>query len=89
MQVDRTGTDSIKEAAFVFGYGHTVIAISPSLSLPASFGIGFSWGTEKMVEEAIRMDNKGIITEVLNTITQKRGGQPPLFIFYDGLQKEG
>lgn len=63
MQVDRTGTDSIKEAAFVFGYGHTVIAISPSLSLPASFGIGFSWGTEKMVEEAIRMDNKGIITE--------------------------
>jgi hypothetical protein len=63
VQVDRTGTDSIKEAAFVFGYGHTVIAISPSLSLPASFGIGFSWGTEKMVEEAIRMDNKGIITE--------------------------
>lgn len=35
MQVDRTGTDSIKEAAFVFGYGHTVIAISPPFpSLP-------------------------------------------------------
>lgn len=63
VQVDRTGTDSIKEAAFVFGYGHTTIVISPSLSLPASFGIGFSWGTEKMVEEAIRMDNKGTITK--------------------------
>lgn len=63
VQVDRTGTHSIKEAAFVFGYGHTVIVISPSLSLPASFGIGFSWGTEKMVEEAIRMDNTGNITE--------------------------
>ena len=62
VQVDRTGTNSIKEAAFVFGYGHTTIVISPSLSLPASFGIGFSWGTETMVEEAIRMDNKGTIT---------------------------
>ena len=63
VQVDRTGSDLIKEAAFVFGYGHTVVAVSPSLSLPASFGIGFSWGTEKMVEKAIRMDNKGIITK--------------------------
>jgi hypothetical protein len=63
VQVDRTGTQPIKEAAFVFGYGHTVIAVTPSLSLPASFGIGFSWGTEKMVEKAIRMNNQGIITE--------------------------
>lgn len=63
VKVDRIGSNSIKEAAFVFGYGHTVIVISPSLSLPASFGIGFSWGTEKMVEEAIRMDNAGNITE--------------------------
>lgn len=39
------------------------LAFILALSLPASFGIGFSWGTEKMVEEAIRMDNKGIITE--------------------------
>lgn len=61
--MDRTGTNYIKEAAFVFGYGHTTIVVSPSLSLPASFGIGFSWGTEKMVEEAIRMSNTGVITE--------------------------
>ncbi len=63
VEVDKVGSNSIKEAAFVFGYGHTVIVISPSLSLPASFGIGFSWGTEKMAEEAIRMDNTGKITE--------------------------
>ena len=63
VKVDRTGTNYIKEAAFVFGYGHTTIVVSPSLSLPASFGIGFSWGTEKMVEEAIRMSNTGVITE--------------------------
>lgn len=63
VKVDRTGTNAIKEAAFVFGYGHTTILISPSLSLPASFGIGFSFGTEKMAEEAIRMSNTGSITE--------------------------
>ena len=63
VKVDRTGTNYIKEAAFVFGYGHTVIVASPSLSLPASFGIGFSWGTEIMVEKAIRMSNTGTITE--------------------------
>lgn len=63
IKVDKVGSNSIKEAAFVFGYGHTVIVISPSLSLPASFGIGFSWGTETMAEEAIRMDNTGNITE--------------------------
>ena len=63
IKVDKTGSNSIKEAAFVFGYGHTVIVVSPSLSLPASFGIGFSWGTETMAEEAIRMDNTGNITE--------------------------
>ncbi len=60
--VDRTGTNSIKEVAFVFGYGHTTISITPSLSLPAAFGIGFSTGTEKMVEKAIRMSNAGNIT---------------------------
>lgn len=63
VKVNRTGTDSIKEAAFVFGYGHTTIGISPSLSLPASFGIGFTFGTEKMAEEAIRMSNTGVITK--------------------------
>lgn len=62
IKVDRTGTDYIKEAAFVFGYGHTTIVVSPSLSLPASFGIGFSTGTEKMVEKAIRMNSSGTIT---------------------------
>ena len=62
IKVDRTGTNSIKEAAFVFGYGHTTVIISPSLSLPASFGIGFSSGTEKMVEKAIRMNSSGTIT---------------------------
>ena len=36
--------------------------LPPFPSLPL-LEIGFSWGTEKMVEEAIRMDNKGIITE--------------------------
>lgn len=60
--VDRTGTAIIKEVAFVFGYGHTIILITPSLSLPASFGIGFSTGTEKMAEKAIRMSNAGNIT---------------------------
>lgn len=62
-KVDRTGTNSIKEAAFVFGYGHTIISVSPSLSLPASFGIGFSNGVETMCEEAIRMNSSGTITE--------------------------
>lgn len=61
--VDRTGTDSIKEAAFVFAYGHTVAVISPSLSLPPSFSIGFSLGTEKMCEEAIRMSSSGVISK--------------------------
>lgn len=63
LQIMRTGTDYIKEAAFVFGYGHTVVLSSPSISLPPSFGIGFSFGTETMVEKAIRMSNTGIITE--------------------------
>lgn len=63
LAIERTGSDLINEAAFVFGYGHTVLNISPSLSLPPSFGIGFSSGIEKMVEEAIRMDRNGKITE--------------------------
>lgn len=63
LQVDRTGTNYIKEAAFIFGYGHTLIAITPTLALPVSFGIGFSGGTQEMVEKAIRMDNNGNITE--------------------------
>lgn len=62
IKVDRTGTNSIKEAAFVFGYGHPIITVSPSLSLPASFGIGFSSGIEKMCEIAIRMTSSGVIT---------------------------
>jgi hypothetical protein len=62
VQVDRTGTDSIKEVAFVFSYGHSVITLSPALALPVSFGIGFSRSVETMVEEAIRMDSKGNIT---------------------------
>jgi hypothetical protein len=39
------------------------MVISPSLSLPASFGIGFSTGTEKILEKAIRMNNAGTITK--------------------------
>lgn len=62
-KVDRTGSNSINEAAFVFGYGHTIISISPSLSLPVSFGIGFSTGVETMCEEAIRMNSNGTITQ--------------------------
>lgn len=62
IKVDRTGTNTIKEAAFVFGYGHPIITSSPSLSLPVSFGIGFSTGVEKMCEVAIRMSNTGVIT---------------------------
>lgn len=61
-RVERTGSDVINEAAFVFAYGHTVIGITPSLALPPSFGIGFSVGTETMVEEAIRVDSRGNIT---------------------------
>lgn len=63
IKVQRTGTDSIQEAAFVFGYGHTTIVISPSLSLPVSFGIGFSTGTQTMVEQAVRMKSSGVIIE--------------------------
>lgn len=63
LKVDRTGSNSIKEGAFVFGYGHTIVSVSPSLSLPASFGIGFSAGVETMCEEAIRMNNSGTITK--------------------------
>lgn len=62
VKVERVGSNVINEAAFVFGYGHTVIVASPSLSLPASFGIGFSFGTETMAEEAIRMNSSGKIT---------------------------
>lgn len=62
VKVQRTGSNSIKEAAFVFAYGHTIAIVSPSLSLPPSFGIGFSFGTETMAEQAIRMDRNGIIT---------------------------
>ena len=79
VQVDRTGTDSIKEAAFVFGYGHTVIAISPSLSLPASFGIGFSWGTEKMVEEASEWITKELLLSIKYYNTKKRGATPSFY----------
>lgn len=63
IKVERVGTNVINEAAFVFGYGHTVIVASPSLALPASFGIGFSFGTETMAEEAIRMNSSGKITK--------------------------
>lgn len=63
VKVDRTGTQSIKEGAFVFGYGHTVLSVTPSLSLPASFGISFSKGVETMCQEAIRMSNTGTITK--------------------------
>ncbi|AFM01236.1 MULTISPECIES: hypothetical protein [Desulfitobacterium] len=59
--VSRTGTNHIKEAAFVFGYGHTILSLEPSLSLPVAFGIGFSAGVEKMVEKAVRMTNTGNI----------------------------
>lgn len=62
IRVDRTGSDVIKEAAFVFGYGHPTITVEPSLSLPASFGIGFSSSVEKMCEVAIRMSSNGTIT---------------------------
>lgn len=63
-KIDRTGTDTIKEATFAFAYGHTTIALtSPSLSLPASFSIKFSFGVTTMCEEAIRMNSSGIITK--------------------------
>lgn len=63
LKVDRTGSDKINEAAFVFAYGHTIVSVSPSLSLPASFSIGFSAGVETMCEEAIRMNSSGTITQ--------------------------
>ena len=40
VQVDRTGTDSIKEAAFVFGYGHTVTC---NFSLPFPPCLFWNW----------------------------------------------
>ena len=63
IRVDRVGTDYIQEAAFVFAYGHSSLTLTPSLSLPASFSIGFDFGTEKMIEKAIRISNTGDITE--------------------------
>lgn len=50
---------TLAEMAFVFGYGHAVLEMSPSLSLPESFGIGFTWGTESMCENAIRVTSDG------------------------------
>ncbi|ABX43115.1 hypothetical protein [Lachnoclostridium phytofermentans] len=62
-KIDRTGTDAIKEAAFVFAYGHTTVALTnPSLSLPDPFGIYFSFGVTTMCKEVIRMNSSGIIT---------------------------
>lgn len=63
VKVDRVGTGSIQEAAFVFAYGHTTVIVTPSLSLPLDFSIDFSFGTETMVEGYIRMDNRGNIIE--------------------------
>lgn len=63
VKVDRTGSDVIKEAAFVFGYGHSTFTFDPSLSIPAGFSIGFSGGVETMCTEAIRMDSNGVITK--------------------------
>ena len=60
--VDRTGTNNIQEGAFVFAYGHTTVVVQPSFSLPTSFGISFSSGTNKMAEEAVRMSSSGAIT---------------------------
>ena len=79
MQVDRTGTDSIKEAAFVFGYGHTVIAISPSLSLPASFGIGFSWGQKKWLKKPSEWITKELLLSIKYYNTKKRGATPSFY----------
>lgn len=63
VQVDRTGTDVINEAAFCFAYGHSVIGLAPSVSIPPSFSISFSAGSQKMIEEAVRLDNRGNIVE--------------------------
>lgn len=61
IQLMRTGTDYIKEAAFIFGYGHTVISITPSVSFPDSFNLEFGFGMEEIVKSAIRMTNTGTI----------------------------
>mgnify|MGYP000208232026 CR=1 FL=1 len=64
VQVDRTGTDSIKEAAFVFGYGHTVIC---NFSLPFPPCLFWNWfllGTEKMVEEPSEWITKELLLSI-------------------------
>ncbi len=63
IRVDRIGTQSIYEASFVFGYGHSIVSVSPSLSLPESFGIGFSAGVEQMDEKAVRVSSDGKVIE--------------------------
>ena len=62
LYVDKTGSNSINEAAFSFAYGHTTGTASVSFSLPVGFGISFSSGCDKMVEKSIRMSSTGKIT---------------------------
>ena len=61
--VKSIGSDLINEAAFIFGYGHASVAISASLSLPPTFGIGFSSTTTTMVQKAIRLTSSGTMIE--------------------------
>lgn len=58
--VNKIGSKNIKEAAFVFGYGHSTIFGSPSISLvPPGAGIAFSSGVTSMDKSACRLTSSG------------------------------
>lgn len=61
--VKSTGSDIISEGAFIFGYGHASYGVAVSLSLPPTFGIGFSAKSTTMVQKAIRLTSSGTMIE--------------------------
>ena len=78
VQVDRTGTDSIKEAAFVFGYGHTVIAISPSFP-PASLELVSLGAQKKWLKKPSEWITKELLLSIKYYNTKKRGATPSFY----------
>jgi hypothetical protein len=62
IKVDKTGTNSIKEVAVCFAYGHQTISGTPSVSWPSGFSITFSSGVSKMFTVTKRVSNTGVIT---------------------------
>jgi hypothetical protein len=58
--VDRTGTDSIKEIAVCFSYGHTNIK-APVVTWPVSFSIEFQSGADQMFKYTKRVLSNGTV----------------------------